>query len=149
MQILHGLLLLRIYKMSKHIFSTKNDDIQECFYCLAGKEDFVDEAGRPRVQDSDSPNIAAKAVRSKKGKHFNDNASYNRYYIKCSPSNTLYNPVELHAIKDTKKQYGFIDKICKSEWSFREVDYTVFDKYLTFLQTSNITWLRDAERTIK
>jgi hypothetical protein len=135
--------------MSNHIFTTVKSNNHESFYCLAGKEDFVDESGYPRLLDADNTNIAAKIIKNKRGKHFNDNTSYNSYYIKCSPNNTLYNPIELHAIKDTKTQYGFIDKTCKNEWSFKQVDHHVFYKYLSFLQTKNISWLKDAERELK
>jgi hypothetical protein len=135
--------------MSNHHIFTTNKSNNESFYCLIGKEDFLDDSGYPRVSDGNSADIAAKIIQNKKSKHFNDNSSYNSYYIKCSPNNSLYNPIELYAMKDTKTQYGFIDKTCKNKWSFKEVDHHIFYKYLTFLRTKNISWLKDAERELK
>lgn len=134
--------------MSNFIFNTKPVDQVEMFYCVNGKQDFIDEQGNFRVTDKDSPNIAAKCIQNKKSKQIQGGTNYYSYYIRMTPNSTLFNPVEkLSPIKD-KRQFNFIDSTCKDSWVFKEVSKVVFDKYLNFLNTKKIAALKDIERDI-
>lgn len=135
--------------MSNHIFISKSNTDKSNFYCLKGYEDFIDDEGFPRVKDEDSQSIAAKKVLNKKSKSFNNEQQHFSHYIKCNPSNELFNPIQLHSSIKDKSSNNFIDKTCKSEWTFKEVDKHIFNKYIRFLLTGNISWLKDAERDMK
>lgn len=125
-------------------------EAQEKYYCSFGSEDFLDEDNLPRTNDANSENIVAKITCTKKPKHFNDKVKYNRYYIKMSPNLELYNPVQLHTQESRNKtQLKHINKTCKSSWLFKEVDKSVFDKYLLFLKTKNMHTFKDIERQLK
>lgn len=135
--------------MSNFIFNPKNQDSTEQLYCLIGKEDFIDEEGYPRLNDSESDNVVAKSIQNKKGKNIVSSQNYCTYFLRISPNLKLYNPINrLSPVKD-KRQYNFIDSVCKEKWMFKEVNKQTFDKYLTFLKTKNISWLKDAERELK
>ena len=135
--------------MHDFIFNSKPSDISEMFYCLKGKEDFVDSDGNPRVSDKDSDTIAAKCIQNKKSKSFQAASNNYSYYIRTTPNAALFNPIEkLSPIKD-KRQFDFIDSTCKDKWMFVEVGKTTFDKYIKFLVTKNISWLKEAKRDLK
>lgn len=132
----------------EHIFRTNTtDNHAEMFFCLKGHEDFLDDHNRPRISDPDSEHIVAKCIQNKKPKHFNSASQYYRYYIKLSPSGEIYNPIQYHKIKDKKN--NIVNKVCKTEWLFKEVNKALFDKYTQFLSTMNIAWLKDIERDTK
>lgn len=131
----------------EHIFRTKQDNSTEMYFCLRGKEDFIDDSDRSRISDPDSPDIAAKCVQNKRPKHFGSASQYYRYYIKLSPNGDVYNPIHYHKV--VEKKHNIVNQVCKTEWSFKEVNKMLFDKYIQFLNTSNISWLRDIERDTK
>lgn len=131
----------------EHIFKTKEDNNTEMYFCLRGNEDFVDDNNRPRVSDPKSSNIAAKCVQNKKPKHFGSSSQYYRFYIKISPTGEVFNPIQYHKIPD--KKTNIVNQVCKTEWTFKEVNKVLFDKYIHFLNTSNIAWLKDIERDTK
>lgn len=135
--------------MSDFIFRSKPLDIPEIFYCVKGKEDFIDEEGNPRLSDKDSNHIAAKCIQNKKSKSFQTAVNNYSYYIRTTPNSDLFNPIDkLSPIKD-KRQFDFVDNTCKDKWVFVEVGKTTFDKYIKFLVTKNISWLKEANRDLK
>jgi hypothetical protein len=132
------------------IFNSQRSNIKnDEFYCLLGHEDYLDDNGFPRTND-ENENVVAKIIFSKKTKHFADsNKSYGRYYIKLDPNSKVFNPKQiLSSIKD-KDSLNFINNTCKKEWDFKEVTPQVFQKYITFLKTQNLSWLKDAQRDLK
>jgi hypothetical protein len=132
----------------EHIFKTKPDNVAEMYFCLKGNEDFVDENSRSRISDPNSKNVAAKCTQNKKPKHFDSASQYYRYYIKVSPTGEVYNPIQyLGSFKD--KKHNIVNQVCKTEWAFKEVNKNLFDKYIQFLNTANISWLREVERDTK
>jgi hypothetical protein len=135
--------------MSNFIFNPKEQEPTEHLYCLIGQEDFLDEDGCPRLKDPNSDHVVAKSIQNKKSKNIISSQNYCTYFVRISPNLKLYNPINiLSPIKD-KRQYNFIDSVCKEKWMFKEVNKHTFDKYLTFLKTKNISWLKDAERELK
>lgn len=132
----------------EHIFRTADtNNSTELYFCLRGDEDFIDDNDRPRINDPHSTKIAAKSIQNKKPKHFGSSSQYHRYYIKLSPTGEVYNPIHYHRIKD--KKHNIVNQICKNEWTFKEVNKVLFDKYIQFLNTSNISWLKEIERDTK
>lgn len=135
--------------MNESIFRmTKTDNIETKLYCLKGCEDFIDDEGYARSNNETSQDVVAKSVKNKKSKHFG-NKNNAAYYIKSNPSLQLYNPIEYACPVKDKDKYNFINSTCKETWSFREVTPQIFDKYITFLNTKNISWLKAAERELK
>lgn len=134
-----------IFTMNKE----QNDPHEELYYTLKGYEEFLDNEGNPRTENSQSPHIAAKCIRNKKSKHFQQDVYYYSFYIRSTPNDTLYNPIETFSDVKNKRQFDFIDKVCKEKWTFKEVTQATFKKYLEFLKTKQTAWLKDAERDLK
>lgn len=120
---------------------------EQKYYCCSGIEDFIDKEGFPRVNQETNKNTVAKALCNKKPKHFNDNITHYRFYIKMSPNKEPYDPVEIHS--SFKDKSTFINQTCKNTWSFKEVDKFIFDQYLLYLKTKNQKYLKDIRRQLK
>lgn len=131
------------------IFNSEISSINEDkFYTLLGSHDFIDNEGFPRLSDSDG--AVAKIIFSKKPKHFeNLSKVYPRYYIKLDPNSKIFNPKKILSSIEEKDSLSFINNICKTNWEFKEVTSQIFQKYITFLKTKNISWLKDAQRDLK
>jgi len=133
-----------------HIFfQQRHDHCDNQYYCLLGKQDYIDEYGNPRVTEMDDDRVVAKAVQSKRPKHFNDTKTYYRFYIKMNPNSQMFNPIDYHSSIQDKSLFAHVNQVCKHTWQFKEVDKSIFDKYILFLKTKNIQTLKDIERQIK
>ena len=119
------------------------------YYCLSGNEDFIDDQNNPRINKENDPRVVAKAVQNKKSKHITESVSYYRYYLKTNPNLEIFNPIEYHSSIKEKKLFSHVHAVCKNTWTFKEVDKSLFDKYIIFLKTKNIQSLRDIERQLK
>ena len=118
--------------------------IENKYYTTNDRQDYVDDLGFPRVQ-TNSDKVFAKAVREVKNKNILDrNPSHFKYYVKIEPNKTLHDPFIKHSFQTNRS--SFIDKICKSENTFMEVNQSIFDKYINYLKTQNAQWLTDAQR---
>jgi len=126
-----------IFKSNNSIFSTKkeNDDSIETSYTLIGMEDSLDKNDLPVVNDADSDNVFAKKILRKNGTV--------KFLVRLSSNGKLFNPVSIYGMEKDKT---FLDRICRSNSKFREVNHKVFDLYIKFLQSKNISWLNNAER---
>lgn len=130
-----------------------NTQADETFYTMIGHEDSIDENGNPIVHDGLSTKVFAKAINNRKPRELvrNDSpfgkSSY-RFYIKVNPESQPFNPKKFHTVNDQNK-LSFIDSKCKDGWFFKEVSQTVFDKYLLFLKTENLKWLKETQRELK
>ena len=40
---------------------------------------------------------------------------------------------------------SFLDKVCGDSEKFKEVNFKIFNMYIHFLRTKNISWLNNAE----
>jgi hypothetical protein len=132
------------------IFNSQKTDLKEDeFYCLLGNEDYLDQMGFPRA-NNENENVVAKVIFSKKTKHFSDShKTYGRYYIKLDPNSKIFNPKQIFSSVKDKESLSFINNICKNEWNFKEVTPQIFQKYITFLRTKNLSWLKDAQRDLR
>lgn len=107
-----------------------------CYYTILGDHDYIDNHGKPRV-DNETNEVAAKSV-------VIDNKPA-RYYIKVGTYGKIYNPIGLFS---EGKQTKFLSKIGRKEFEFKEVNAKVFELYVNFLATKNIAWLNNAEREL-
>lgn len=123
-----------------------NASLNDKFYTIIDQQDFLDENNNPCKSEL-SDNVYAKAVLNKKPKHMSDKKIYYSYYAIMNPKNELYNPIQLHS--SIKDKSNFIDRVCKSEWSFKEIDKSIFDTYVDFLRTKNLRLLQKANRSLK
>jgi hypothetical protein len=115
-----------------------------------GSHDFLDNDGFPRLSEDNHSNAVAKIIFSKKSKHFeNLQKIYPRFYIKLDPNSKIFNPKKILSSIEEKDSLSFINSICKTNWEFKEVTSQIFQKYITFLKTKNISWLKDAQRDLK
>lgn len=129
-------------------FFVQKGEVESRFYSKKGDADYTDENNNPRLVVENSK-VCAKATKDRLGKNIGQNPRVSfSYYIKTTPNKTLYNPIERYTIEPNMKG-NFIDKICKQELVYTEVSESIFSKYLMFLQTENIKWLKEAQREIK
>lgn len=117
------------------------------YYTTSNACDYVDVLGYPRSKIDDK-RVFAKAIKQLRGKNVLDRSpSYFKYYVKIEPNKSLHDPYTKHSIRTDSR--SFVDKICKSENTFMEVNQSVFDKYINYLKTQNNKWLVDAKREVK
>ena len=128
--------------------NTNRTPKQERLYCVLGSEDFTDDKGYPRCE-SDESKVCAKATPDKPTKHFGDERGNDyRYYIRMDADQELFNPVNLLSSVKDKKNNHFINSVCKSTSSFKEVAPSVFNKYIEYLKSKDIRWLKEAQREL-
>jgi hypothetical protein len=128
----------QVNKMKKNIFvndelQNKTEENKSYFYTIIGKQQFFDEDKNPLVHKENSEVFAKKVISNNKTK----------YYIKVGTYGKIYNPIGLFSEGTANK---FLAKIGKKAWEFKEVNYKIFDMYVSFLRTKNIAWLNNAER---
>jgi hypothetical protein len=121
--------------------------VETKYYTIAEGSDYVDDNGYPR-SENDGLKVYAKAVKETKKKNILDRSpSYFKYYVRIEPNRSLHDPYGGHSVKTDSR--SFVDRICKIENTFMEVNHSVFDKYINYLKTQNNKWLTDARREIK
>lgn len=114
----------------------KSDDIEHLdeFYTMAGDHDYYDDSNNPRLI-KDGPKTLAKKLFTDKNKP--------KYLIKINVDGKLHNPMDI-----TSKQKmisNFLDRKCR-EPKFRSVSNQVFNMYINFLKSKNLSWLYNANR---
>jgi hypothetical protein len=103
---------------------------------MTGSENYTEGDGFPRAE-KDGKNVLAKRI--------SKTDSQPQYFIKISNSNKLFNPLGSGL---DEKSYSIVDNVCRPSDKFRSVNEKVFNLYLNFLSTKNISWLTRAEREI-
>lgn len=117
------------------------------YYTIPKHQNYQDENGYSR-SETDNNQVFAIASKEAKGKNIlQKTANRFRYYVKIEPDKSLHNPFDGYSTKVKNK--SFIDRVCRSENSFMEVNESIFNKYINFLKTQNNKWLTDASREIK
>jgi hypothetical protein len=140
-------------KINHEDFLVNNKTEDSIYYTIVGEEDFLDSDGNGIISDPTSDKIFAKAINNKKPRDLIKNSSNlnkmsYRFFIKTNPESQLFNPKQLYTVSDPNR-LGFVDSKCKDGWSFKEVSRSAFDKYLLFLKTQSVKWLKEAQREIK
>lgn len=119
---------------SKYSSENIDEDIVAEFFTLSGMEDFLDTEDYPRAKvESDS--VFAKRTKRKNGTI--------KYTIRLSNTGKLYNPV---SILGQEINNSFLNRVCRSNNKFAEVNQKVFNWYVKFLKTKNVAWLNNSER---
>lgn len=118
------------------------------FYVVQGQHDFLDGEGYPRA-NQEKNEVCAKAIPDKPTKHFGDSrGSDYRYYIRMDADQELFNPVKILSTVKNKKNNHFINSVCKNTNAFKEVTPTIFSKYIEYLKSKDIRWLKEAQREL-
>jgi hypothetical protein len=87
------------------------------------------------IKNSDSKNIFAKKVIRKNGTK--------KYLVKNDSNGKLCNPLSIYGQEQEK---SFLNRVCRSNNKFVEVNQKTFDWYVKFLSSKNVAWLNNAER---
>jgi len=129
--------------MDDFIFEAKQNQEVETnkkneYYCVVGSQEFLDESNNPRVKNEDDSRVLAKRI-------YRDDGT-SRLSIKLSNTGKIQNPLSIFGIE---KQTTFLDRVCRSQNKFKEVNMKVFNFYLSFLRTKNVAWLHNAEREME
>jgi hypothetical protein len=122
-----------IHEQKKIVTNSKNENE---FYSIIGSQDFLDSKNNPRVSSEDDIKVVAKKI-------YRDDGSI-RYSIKYE-NGKFTNPISIYG---SKVENTFLDRICKSNDKFKEVNPKAFEMYLKFLKTKNTAWLNNVEREI-
>lgn len=116
------------------------------FYTSLQYQEFIDEDENYRLS-TESNKVFAKAIKSGYSRDITSSGpTHYKYYVRVFPNKKLYDPFPKYSVSDNKG--SFIDRICKSEISYKEVPYSVFEKYLNFLKTESNQWLNNAQKEI-
>lgn len=107
------------------------------YYTLVGNGDFIDEYKNSRANQDNYSKILAKKI-------LREDQSI-RYSIRITNAGKLYNPISIYG---EEKQSTFLDRVCKTEPKFRDVNLKAFNLYLNFLNTKNLSYLHNAEREL-
>lgn len=128
-------------------FRTDQDNHYDTkLYTVSGLESYIDSQGYPRLQ-TESPNVYAKAIKNKLGKAMSSGLHF-RFYIKTDPNKNIFNPTDTSPVLD-KQQHSFLNKVCKTEYTFSEVSENIFNQYIDFLKSKNTKLLHSAQRALK
>lgn len=127
-----------IFYTDTNIFSDQVDphleSEQEEFFTLSGMEDFISN-DLYMIKDPQSKSIFAKKVTRKNGTK--------KYLIRNNSNGKLYNPLSIYGQEQEK---SFLNRVCRSNTKFVEVNQKTFDWYIKFLSSKNVAWLNNAER---
>lgn len=126
--------------MNDFIYSSKTNkpsvkEEQNLYFSLKDYADFIDDDNNPRINNENSDKVLAKKI-------LRNDGSY-RLHIKLDNNGKLYNPISIYG---ETKQSSFLDRVCRSQNKFKEVNDKAFNMYLSFLKTKNIAWFNNAER---
>ncbi len=110
------------------------------FYTVNGLEDKLDEQGNSIIiEESDKRTLAKKIVRT--------DGTF-RHSVKLNAQNKLYNPFSIYG-NEKEESSNFLDRVCRNNNKFKEVNQKSFDLYVKFLRTKNNSLLHNAEREIE
>ncbi len=113
---------------------------KDTFYTVVGLEDELDADGNPVVlEDTDKRTLAKRIIR---------NNGTIRYSVKLNAQSKFYNPFSIYGNENEEKS-NFLDRVCRNNNKFKEVNKKAFDLYLKFLKTKNHSLLYNAEREVE
>lgn len=140
--------LVFMVAVSENFNVNHNQNLEEKYYTRKGLESFLDSENFPRLY-SDGENVFAKAIKNKLSKSFvNNSGAKFSYYILTDPNKKPYDPSIKYSV-ESKVPKNFINKVCKSDLIFTEVNYSIFHKYISFLKGESKKLLQEIARDIK
>lgn len=114
------------------------------YYTTLQYQDFIDDNNNA-CRKIDDDKVFAKSLKKGYSRNIAQlSPMYNKFYIRTYPNKKLYDPFPIYSVSDNKN--SFVDKICKSENTYREVTESVFNMYLNYLRTENVQWYNKAQR---
>jgi hypothetical protein len=120
------------------------NELESKYYTTLQYQEYSDENENSLIK-TESNKVFAKAIKSGLSRDINTRGpSRYKYYVRIFPNKKLYDPFPKYSYSTNKD--SFLDKVCKSETGYREVPFSVFDKYLNFLRTENSQWLTSAQK---
>ena len=112
-----------------------NTSIEDQYYTINGDHDYFDENNNPRLSKDSEKTLAKKT--------FTDQ-SKPRFLIKADTDGRFFDPTSTLS-KDYASKSNFLNQTCRQP-RFKSVSYDVFEMYLNFLKTKNLSWLPNANR---
>jgi len=113
------------------------DPVENEYYCLVDTGDFIDTNKNSRLLEKNTEKALAKKIIREDGSI--------RYLVKINNAGKLYNPISIYG---QEKPNTFLDKVCKSDSKFKDVNAKAFSLYISFLTTKNLSYLHNAEREL-
>lgn len=135
-------------KIDKRQFLVKTIKNPEIYYTLIGQEDYLDDNMLP-IKNNNDDSVYAKISKNKPSRSSAESELIDSYFIKANTKKEPINPISIHSSIKNKPINSYIDKVCKQEWSFVEVNYSTFIKYVSFLKTKDLRLLNQVYRDIK
>jgi len=133
-------------KISQSDFTVNKSDNSTMYYTTLQYQEYEDDQEFSRTT-KDSDKVFAKAIKNGLSRDISSQESFQyRYYVRLESSKKLYDPFPKYSISDNKN--SFVDRVCKSTNSFKEVNKSLFEKYITFLKTENTQWYKEASREL-
>lgn len=133
-------------KISQTDFKVNSTDNESMYYTCVQYQDYKDDQQFSRTT-KDSDKVFAKAIKNGLSRDISSQELLQyRYYIRLESSKKLYDPFPKYGFNDSKN--SFVDQICKSNNLFKEVNKSLFDKYINFLKTENHQWYSQANREL-
>jgi DUF1365 family protein len=119
---------------SKFTEETIQQETEAELFTVSGKEDFLDKENNPQLK-TESETVFARRVLRKDGSI--------KYSIRLSNAGKLFNPISIYG---QEQNHSFLNRVCRSNNKFKEVNQKTFNWYVKFLKTKNVAWLNNAER---
>lgn len=114
------------------------------FYTTLQYQEFVDDNDNYRTSIENNK-VFAKATKSGFSRDINKSGpTHYKFYIRVFPNQKLYDPFPKYSTSDNRN--SFVDKVCRSETSYKEVPESLFNTYLNYLKTENAQWYTKAQR---
>lgn len=133
-------------KISQSDFTVNKSDNSTMYYTTLQYQEYEDDQEFSRTT-KDSDKVFAKAIKNGLSRDISSQESFQyRYYVRLESSKKLYDPFPKYSTSDNKN--SFVDRVCKSTNSFKEVNKSLFEKYITFLKTENTQWYKEASREL-
>jgi len=119
---------------SKFTEETIQQETSAELFTVSGKEDFLDGERNPQLK-SESEEVFARRILRKDGSI--------KYSVRLSNTGKLFNPLSIYG---QEQNHSFLNRVCRSNSKFKEVNEKTFNWYVKFLKTKNVAWLNNAER---
>jgi hypothetical protein len=119
---------------SKFTEETIQQETSAELFTVFGKQDFLDKNNNPQLR-LESDEVFARRVLRKDGSI--------KYSIRLSNTGKLFNPLSIYG---QEQNHSFLNRVCRSNSKFKEVNEKTFSWYVKFLKTKNVAWLNNAER---
>lgn len=133
-------------KISQSDFTVNKSNNSTMYYTTLQYQEYEDDQEFSRTT-KDSDKVFAKAIKNGLSRDISSQESFQyRYYVRLESNKKLYDPFPKYSTSDNKN--SFVDRVCKSTNSFKEVNKSLFEKYITFLKTENTQWYKEASREL-